>query len=57
MKKEQSYTGEISEIYPEIIDNLLKQHESKSTHVRTGVMKTLSILASILQENLEFHLP
>ena len=56
MRKERSYTEQISDIYPQIIGNLLKQQASKSVKVRIGVMKTLSVLACILHQNLEEHL-
>jgi hypothetical protein len=56
LKKEQSYTGQIEEIYPQIIKNLIKQYQSKSIKVKVGVMKTLSTLSFILHNKLEEYL-
>ena len=55
-KRVHPFATRASELYPQIIKNLLKQYNTKNLKVKVEITNTLSILAPLMEDQLENYL-
>ena len=55
-KRVHPFASRASELYPQIIKNLLKQYNTKNLKVKVEITATLSILAPLMEDQLENYL-
>ena len=56
MEKRKSYLADVENHYATIVKTLLKQYQTKNIKVKIAVMKTLSVVALMMQNDLENYL-
>lgn len=56
LEKQRSFAVDVVGHYDKIVKQLLKQYSSKNIKVKIAVIKTLSVVALIMQDELERHL-
>ena len=56
LEKKRSFSAEVEGHYDTIVKQLLKQYSTKNIKVKVAVIKTMSVVTLIMQNELEKHL-